>query len=84
MLDLQLGTLFERFLAEASKSFQDHEVDIKGRNEAIGLLHHKSYSVDLSVNLIHLGLTDVVSPQGRGLDRINDTDLMTTTNKETK
>ena len=47
------------------------------------LLQHKSFSNDMGVNLICLGLPDVVLPEGRGLDRINNTDLMTIINEIT-
>ena len=47
------------------------------------LLQHKSFRNDVSVNLIRLGFPDVVLSEGRGLDRVDDTDLMTVINKVT-
>ena len=82
-LYLQPGALFERLLAEASKSLEVHQVDVIDRNEPMRLLQHKSFSNDVGVNLICLGLPDVVLPQGRGLDRVNDTDFMAFIDKET-
>ena len=47
------------------------------------LLQHKSFRNDVGVNLIRLGLPDVVLPEGRGLDRIDDIDLMVIINEIT-
>ena len=47
------------------------------------LLQHKSFRNDVGVNLIRLGPSDVVLPEGRGLDRIDDIDLMVIINEIT-
>ena len=83
ILDLQPSTLFERFLAEATESLKVHQVDIKGSNEPASLLKHKCFSNDAGVNLFRLGFPDVILPESRALDRVNDTDFMAVINEVT-
>ena len=82
-LYLQPGAMFERLLAEAAKGLEVQQVGVIDRNEPMRLLQHKSFSNDVGVNLIRLCLSDVVFSEGRGLDRVYDTDLMPFINKET-
>ena len=65
------------------KSLEVHQVDVIDRNEPRRLLQNKSFSNDVGVNLIRLGLLDVVLSKDRGLDRVNDTDFMAFIEKET-
>ena len=69
-LDLQPGSLFDRFLTETPQFFEVHQVKIFKGNEPLGFLHHKSLGDDVSVNLIRLRFADVIFPHGRSRERI--------------
>ena len=80
-LDLKPGALLDRIHAGASKRLKLHEGEIIKGDEALLRLKHKRLRDDVGINLIRLGLADVVFPHGRGLDRVDHTDLTTFRNK---
>ncbi len=82
-LNFQPCTLLERFLTEPAKGLEIHQADIVNSDEPMRLLHHECFRDDVGINLIRLSLADVVLPHSRGLDRVNDTDLMTFIDKVT-
>lgn len=80
-LDLQPGSLFDRFLTETPQFFEVHQIQIFKGNEPVGFLYHKSLGNDVSVDLICLRFADVVFPYGRSRDRIEDTNVVALRNK---
>ena len=59
-LDLQPGSLFDRFLTETPQFFEVHQIKIFKGNEPVGFLHHKSLGNDVGVDLIRLRFADVI------------------------
>ena len=80
-LDLSLCALLDQLHPEPTEFFQVKQGDIVLRKEPGGV-HHQSLSDDQGINLIRLGLADVILPQGRRLDRVNDTNLVIVGDKE--
>lgn len=68
-------------VSEAPKRFEIHEVKIIEGNETIRLLHSKRLTDDECVYLVSLGLADVILPHRGSLNRVNDTNIIATTNQ---
>ena len=75
-LDLQQGSLFDRFLTDMPQFFEVPQIQILKGSEPIGFLHHKRLGDDVSVNLICLRFSDVIFPHGRIRERIEDTNIV--------
>lgn len=81
-LDLRTSTLLDKLHPEPSKILQLHERNVIERDES-GVIHHSSGFGDYqSIDLVRLGLADVVLPQGGRLDRVDHTDVEAFGNKE--
>ena len=80
-LDFQTRPLFNGFLAEASELFKIHQVKVIKRDKPVGILHQKSLSNDVSVDLIRLGFAQIVFAHGRRFDRVEYTHFKGTGNK---
>lgn len=75
-LDFQSGTLLYDFLPEMFQSLQIHHIKIKETDESEIVLHHKSFSNHVSVDLICLSFANVIFPHLTGFDGVQHTYLV--------
>ena len=82
-LDLQSGPLLDSISVRAAEGLKVLEVQITGRDEAEAVQMKKDRLRDgEGIDLIGLGFPDVVFPEDRGLDRVDNTDLAALADKE--
>lgn len=72
-MDFQPGTLLYGFLPETSQSLQIHHIEIKETDESQVVLHHKSFSNHISVDLICLSFANVIFTHLTGFDGVQHT-----------
>ena len=72
-LDFQPSTLLYGFLPETSQSLQIHHIEIKETDESQVVLHHKSFSNHISVDLICLSFANVIFSHLTGFDGVQHT-----------
>lgn len=80
-MDLQTCPLLNNFLPEAAKLSEIHQVKIIKSDKPVGSLHHKSFSNEVRVDLIHLWFAYIVFTHRRCLDRVEYTYVNGTGNK---
>ena len=80
-LDLGTGPLFNKSLAEPSQIPQMQDVNIPFGHKA-GRIGHQCFGNEEGIQLIRLGLPDVVSPETGCLDGVQDTNLIAMQHKK--
>ena len=80
-LNFQSGTLLYGFLTETSQCLKIHHIEIEEADESEVVLHHKSFSNHVSVDLICLSLANVIFSHLTGFDGVQHTHLVKLSNK---
>ena len=80
-LDFQTSSFLNKLLPKAAQILQVHTVNIFLCAESKGL-QHESFGNNERINLISLSLADIIFPHRRSLNRIDETDLEMSGNKE--
>ena len=81
-LYLGTGTLFDQVQPEPSEILELHERDVIQCDESWILHQSNGFGDHQSIDLVCLGLADIVFPQGGCLDRVDHTDVEALSDKE--
>ena len=80
-LDFQSGALFYGFLTKTPQGLKIHHIKIIKTDESEVILHHKSFSNHICVDLICLRFANVVFTNLTGFDGVQHTHLVKLSNK---
>jgi hypothetical protein len=80
-LDFQSGALFYGFLTKTLQGLKIHHIKVIETDKSEIILHHKSFSNNISVDLICLRFANVILTHLTGLDGVQHTHLVKLSNK---